>query len=224
MPTAKRKKKAAKTDLFKERRIYFTAKTTPALVKLGPVKYLAVSGAGSPESESFQGGIGAIYAVAYTLKFLKKAEGQDYKVATLEALWWFGDGEPGIASAGQFEAAPRESWRWKVLVMVPDFIVKVDVERAKKVVLAKKPQPAVAGVGLERINEGRVVQILHVGPYADEPASIARMRELAASQGLTLAGVHHEIYLNDPRRVSPDRIKTLLRMPVARAQPGSSRI
>jgi hypothetical protein len=217
MPTAKGKKKAVKIDLFKERRIYFTAKTTPAVVTLGPVKYLAVSGTGSPESQGFQGGIGAIYAVAYTLKFLKKAEGQDYRVSTLEALWWFGDGEPKPASAAGFEAAPRESWRWKVLVMVPDFIVKADVERAKKEVLAKKPQPAVAGVGLERINEGRVAQILHVGPYAAEPASIAKMQELAAREGLRLAGVHHEIYLNDPRRVSPDRIKTLLRIPVAKA-------
>jgi hypothetical protein len=217
MATTKVRKKTVKVDLFKERRDYFTAKTTPALVKLGPVKYLAVSGSGSPESEGFQGGIGAIYAVAYTLKFLKKAEGQDYKVSTLEALWWFGDEEPKSASPAEFEAAPRESWRWKVLVMVPDFIGKADVERAKKGVLAKRPQPAVAGVGLERINEGRVAQILHVGPYADEPASIAKMRELAAGQGLSLAGVHHEIYLNDPRRVSPDRIKTLLRIPVARA-------
>jgi hypothetical protein len=217
MPTSKGSKKAVKVDLFKERRTYFTAKTTPALVKLGPVKYLAVAGSGSPQSEGFQAGIGAIYAVAYTLKFLKKAEGQDYKVSTLEALWWFGDDESMSASPAEFEGAPRESWRWKVLVMVPDFIGKADVERAKREVLAKKPQPAVAGVGLERINEGRVAQILHIGPYGDEPASIAKMKALAASQGLRLAGTHHEIYLNDPRRVSPDRIKTLLRIPVARA-------
>jgi hypothetical protein len=217
MPTTKGKQQAVKVDLFKQRRIYFTAKTSPTLVKLGPVKYLALAGSGSPESEGFQAGIGAMYAVAYTLKFLKKAEGQDYTVSTLEALWWFGDSGSVSASPGELEAAPRESWRWRVLVMVPDFIGKADVERAKREVLTKKPQPAVAGVGLERINEGRVVQILHIGPYADEPASIAKMKALAASHGLRLAGAHHEIYLNDPRRVSPDRVKTLLRIPVARA-------
>jgi len=206
--------KAAKVDLFKERRAYFTAKTMPAVETLAAVKYLSVSGVGSPDSEGFSAAVGALYAVAYTLKFQQKFQGQDYKVSTLEGLWWTEPDMSGFEEPDAFMTVPKDEWRWKLLIMVPDFIRKADVERAKKAAMAKKPQPGIAEVGLERLNEGTVVQMLHVGPYATEPASIRKMHDLMVGAGLRRTGVHHEIYLSDPRRVKPDRLKTILRQPV----------
>lgn len=209
--------KAAKIDLFKARPVYFSAKTMPALETLAAVKYLSISGVGSPDSKRFSAAVEALYSVAYTLKFQKKPEGQDFKVSTLEGLWWTEPGLSGFEEPDAFMTVPKDEWRWKLLIMVPDFIRASDVSRAKKAGMTKKPKASIAEVGLERINEGTVVQLLHVGPYATEPASIRKMHDLMVGAGFRRTGVHHEIYLSDPRRVKPDRLKTILRQPVTRA-------
>jgi hypothetical protein len=138
----------------------------------------------------------------------KFAGGQDYKVCQLEGLWW-ADG-----SSADFTAVPRDQWRWKLLIRVPDFIGQADLDQAKAALRDKGKPPAFESVRLETIEEGPCVQMLHVGPYAEEPATLALMRQFAAAGGLEFRGPHHEIYLSDPRRVPPERLRTILRMPV----------
>jgi len=192
-----------KIDLYKLHKSEYVTPKEPALVEAGVAKYLAVDGVGAPEGERFQQAVGALYQVAYTTKMAKKFAGQDYKVCHLEGLWW-----------GLERMAPRDEWRWKLLIRVPDFISARDLkETAAKLKEKGKGDPAV-GVALETLKEGRCVQVLHTGPYSTEPATIARMEAFAKSKGLVFVGPHHEIYLSDPRRVAPEKLRTILRMPV----------
>ncbi|HEY1205267.1 MAG: GyrI-like domain-containing protein [Bryobacteraceae bacterium] len=194
---------AEKIDLYKLHKSEYVTPKEPALVEAGAAKYLTAEGAGAPGGEKFQQAVGALYQVAYTMKMAKKFAGQDYKVCNLEGLWW-----------GIEQMEPRDAWRWKLLIRVPDFIcvraLKATAARLKE---KGKGDPPVE-VKLETLKEGRCVQVLHTGPYADEPATVARMKAFAEDKGLSFAGAHHEIYLSDPRRVAPEKLRTILRMPV----------
>jgi hypothetical protein len=191
---------------------FIHAATEPEIVELPSAKFIAVEGAGAPEHAAFQAAITALYGVAYTMKFTaKKAGGPDYKVAPLEALWWAG----GPKHEFDFQRTPRTAWRWKAMIRVPDHVTKSDVEAAKNAVIAKRGDGAVSRVCLEKFTEGRAVQVLHVGPYATEPASIAKIHALMAGSQLAARGYHHEIYLGDPRRSKPEKLKTILRQAVA---------
>jgi hypothetical protein len=202
---------AAKLDLYKQHREEYTAKAAPALVDIGPARYLAVEGIGAPEDAAFQSSVGALYAVAYTVKMAHKAAGADYKVAPLEGLWWTGK------AGHHFLRAPRSSWHWQLLIRTPEFVTKSDVARAVRTLVERgKPGP-LKSVRLLSHREGRCVQALHVGPYATEPETIGRMLEVAAAAGHKAHGTHHEIYMSDPRRVKPDRLKTILRLPLRKS-------
>ena len=154
----------------------------------------------------------ALYNVAYTLKMNKKFAGMDYKVCGLEGLWW------GDRAAGNFLDEPRESWHWKLIIRTPDAIGARDVKETIEQLLAKGKPATVAEVKLEAIAEGSCVQMLHVGPYATESESISRMLAFAAERGYAPHGLHHEIYLSDPRRVPPQRMRTILRFPVRKTR------
>lgn len=195
-----------KLDLYKKYKAEYVAPSTPMLVSTGAAKYLTISGQGSPNGAVFQAAVGALYAVAFTIKMARKFAGRDFAVAKLEALWWGGE-------AGKLIIDSRPTtWRWKLMIRVPGFITQLDVHRARRVLVVRgKEQGAVR---LESLREGRVVQLLHVGPYDREHQSIARMREFARTRGLRLHGRHHEIYLSDPRRVPAARLRTLLRHPI----------
>ena len=108
-------------------------------------------------------------------------------------------------------------WRWKLLIRTPDFITPEELHEAKAKLLAKGKGPEVSQVGLESIEEGPCVQMLHVGPYDTEPETISALAAFARENGLELHGLHHEVYLSDPRRVPPERLRTILRLPVRRA-------
>lgn len=196
---------AGKLDLYKEHKSEYVAPKKPGLVRVKPALYLAIEGRGEPGGKEFTDGIGALYGVAYTVKMARKAAGRDYKVCGLEALW-FSDG--GAAALFQ---QPRGEWRWKLLIRTPDFIRHKDLEAAVKTLLKKGKTELVRQVKLEMINEGQCVQMLHVGPYANEVQTIAQMEAFAAASGLAFAGSHHEIYISDPRRVAAARLKTILR-------------
>ena len=192
---------ARKLDLQSANRISFGAKTAPGLVDVPPGTFLALEGRGDPNGEAFHRGIGAIYGTAWTVKMSGKAEGRDFKVGALEGLWW--GGAPGDG------AAKRRRWRWKLLMRVPDFVRASDVRRAAAALAAKGRDAR--GVALERFSEGRAAQVLHVGPYADEPATLARLEAFVRDAGLDFDGAHHEIYLSDPSRTAPARLRTILR-------------
>lgn len=207
-PAKNRPPKGAKLDLAKLHPEQFRARATPEVVKLAPAQYISLEGRGAPESDTFQDAIGALYGVAYTLKFAMKPEGRDFRVSALEGLWWAG------SSGVEFMSTARDKWRWKLLIMVPDFVKKVDLGRAKKALVEKRGRGLFERVELETLRGGRCVQMLHVGPYSDEPASIRAMHELMAEEGLRPSGRHHEIYMSDPRRTAPGKLRTILRQPV----------
>lgn len=189
---------------------FLKAKTTPQVVAVPPTMYLTVEGAGAPEGEAFQQAINALYSVAYPLKMATKKAGTDYKVGALEGLWWM---ESADGQAEFSWSSERGSWHWKLLMRVPDFVTEGQVvaERARA---AAKKGGRCGDVSLERIDEGKCVQVVHIGPFATEAADIEAMHALIAAQGSTPRGHHHEIYLSDPRRVAPERLRTLLRQPM----------
>ncbi len=131
-------------------------------------------------------------------------------MAPLEGLWW------GRSPLGDFTGEPRECWNWRILIRVPDDATRAELKKARAVLQAKGRGDGAEGVRLERVREGRCVQALHVGPYATERATIERMLAPVHQQGLTLVGRHHEVYLSDPRRVAPQRMKTVRRVAVKR--------
>ena len=138
-----------------------------------------------------------------TRKFAGKP---DYAVCKLEAQW-FTDGEPA--------AIPKEAWKWKLMMRTPDFVSQKDLKTAMGTLLKRGKSREIEEVTLETIDEGVCVQMLHVGPYERESETIALMRRFAEANGLKLSGPHHEIYLSDPRRVPPERLKTILRNPAS---------
>ena len=199
--------KQAKLDLYQRYRSEYVMPKQPVFVVVGPAKYLAIGGRGAPGGENFHAHVSALYSVAYTLKMAEKFAGHDYKVCHLEGQWW--------ASGGaDFRTQQPKEWEWKLLIRVPEFITEAELGAAIKSVMAKGKAPLANLVTLEQLTEGRCVQMLHTGPYAEEKASVDKMQAVAQENGLHLRGPHHEIYLSDPNRVPPERLRTILRYPV----------
>ncbi|MEX0627634.1 MAG: GyrI-like domain-containing protein [Cucumibacter sp.] len=182
------------------------------IVEVPEMAFAMVDGQGDPKlAADYQGGLSWLYTVSYRLKFTSKAELQrDYTVPPLEALWWADD-------MTAFVSGRRQDWRWTQLIMVPDWITREMFEAAKSEA-GKKLGSAPGSLRLERFHEGLSVQILHVGPYDAEAPTIRKLHEeFLPANGLVENGRHHEIYLSDPRRVPPRKLKTVLRQPVRRS-------
>lgn len=198
-----------KIDLYRDHKAEYAATRKAALVEIKPATYLTICGQGAPGGERFTAAIGALYGVAFTLKMTRKFAGQqDYAVCKLEGQWW---SEP----PQDFAKVPKDKWLWKLLIRTPDFIKQKDLDQAVAVLLKRGKGEEVRQVRLERLTEGTCVQMLHVGPYEKECETIAVMQVFAEKQGFHLTGKHHEIYLSDPRRVPPERLKTILRHSVS---------
>ena len=198
-----------KLDLAKLHKADYAATASPRILELAPALYLAVTGQGAPGGEEFGNKVGALYAVAFTTKMARKAEGRDYAVGRLEGLWWCDD-----APGWEFAHAPRDQWQWKLLIRTPDFVTEADVAAAARALLARGKSEPVGEVRLEPLEEGTCVQVLHTGPYAEETETIRRMHAFAEAKGYAFDGVHHEIYLNDPKRTAPEKLRTILRHPI----------
>ena len=184
-----------KLDLYKLHKAEYATPKQPALVRLKPATYLAISGQGAPGGNEFTASIGALYGMAFTIKMTRKFAGlQDYCVCKLEAQWWADGSETGLANV------PKEQWQWKLLIRTPDFIKTKDLEQAAAVLAKRGKGASVERVQLETLNEGTCVQMLHVGPYEKEPETIALMEAFARKQQRRFHGLHHEIYLSDPPR------------------------
>jgi hypothetical protein len=207
---------AAKIDLLRELQEEYAPTKEPRLLRVKPARYIATVGRGAPESDPFRSAVGSLYAVAYTAKMTSKRAGRDFKVMPLQGMWW------GKTPNTDFTSEPRETWNWKLLIRMPEFVAAPDIAAAKSVLAARGRGGAVDRVKLERIAEGQCVQALHVGPYASERPTVERMMQKAAEAGLAFRGLHHEIYLSDPRRVAPERLRTLLRHAVGRTERPSS--
>jgi hypothetical protein len=201
-------------DLVKENRpLYAPSAKHPAIVDVPDLAFLMVEGRGDPETaESYHQALEALYSLAYTLKFtLKKTDPErDFKVAPLEGLWWADAEAPSMDELQQH----RDSWNWRMMIAVPDAVTAAEVDAAREAAARKKDLPAAPLVRLERFDEGLAAQIMHVGPYSEEAPTIERLHDWVAAEGYELRGRHHEIYLGDPRRTAPERLKTVLRHPV----------
>jgi hypothetical protein len=197
-----------KLDLYTVHKTEYVTPREPVLVKVGPAKYLAIEGQGAPGGEEFQAKIGALYNVTFTIKMAKKFAGQDYTVCKLEGVWW------AAGEHKEFMGLPKEQWRWKLMIRAPEFIGAKELQAAIAKLREKGKPAEVSSVKLENLKEGVCVQVLHVGPYDAEPASIVKMKEFASAKGLSFYGLHHEIYFSDPRRVAPAKLRTILRNPV----------
>jgi hypothetical protein len=200
-----------KLDLKKQwKHLYQPAAGAVTAVDVPPLTYLMVDGQGDPNtSQSFQEAVEALYSLSYTLKFtLKKSpRAIDYGVMPLEGLWWADD--PRV-----FHLADKTSWKWTAMILQPEFIAQAEVDAAFAEVRKKKNPAALDRVRFETLTEGESAQILYVGSFADEGPTIQRMHDFIHTAGKQLRGKHHEIYLSDPRRTAPDKLKTILRQPM----------
>ena len=197
-----------KVDLFKLHKSEYVKPKKPASIEVGGARYLVVDGVGGPGGAVFQERIGALYGMAYTVKFNSKFAGRDYAVGKLEALYGFDAAQPDP------EKVPREEWRWRMLMRVPEFVTEKNLATARKMLREKGKEGDFDAVRLETIEEGRCVQVLHVGPYEDVHLTMQAIGEFCDGQGLEPHLWQHQIYLSDPRRIPPERLKTIVRQPV----------
>ena len=198
---------AIKLDLVKECKMYYSAKISPEVVEFEEIPFLTIEGKGEPAGEEFTSKVEALYPLAYGVKKLCKQQGKDFVVPKLEGLWWVELDKPALE-------VPRIEWRWKLLIRLPDFVTSEIVEKAKEEVFKKKGIDLIGRINFEKITEGKCVQIMHIGPYSAEPVTIEKMKAFMKENNLIENGLHHEIYLSDPRTVAQEKMKTILRQPV----------
>jgi hypothetical protein len=202
----------AKADLRKQLgEIYATGKSAmnPHLVEVPQLQYLMIDGEGDPNSPVLAQAMGALYPVAYGVKFAAKESGADFGMMPLEGLWWT---DPPEA----FSMDAKAKWLWTVMIVQPDWVTKSMVKEAVRAAVnkGKIDEETALHLRLETLDEGLSAQILHIGPYEAEPPTIERLHAFVAEQGYKLRNKHHEIYMGDPRRTAPERLKTIIRHPV----------
>jgi hypothetical protein len=184
----------------------------PTMVDVPELAFLMIDGQGDPNvSVEYREAIEALYSVSYALKFaIRRAPGGvDYAVMPLESLWWWSD-------SSSFPAADRSKWLWTAMIMQSDAVSTAMVTDAIGTARRKRPLPATDKLRLARFHEGMSAQLMHIGPYADEAPNIERLHAFIAAEGYELRGKHHEVYLGDPRRSAPEKLRTVIRQPVAR--------
>jgi hypothetical protein len=191
----------------------YLATTTPQLVRVPTLQFLCLDGHGDPNTDpAYAVAVQALYAVSYAAKFaLKKAGRPDFKVSALEGLWWADDQDA-------FLTGDKSRWDWTMMIRQPDTVTGDLLARLADEIAARKSMPAARALRLISLTEGAAAQVLHIGPYATEAPTIARLHQFIRDQGFSFDGhrhKHHEIYLGDPRRSAPDKLRTIIRQPYA---------
>ena len=206
-----------KLDLRKELRyLYAPSARRVEIVDVPGFNFAMIDGEIRPDetpgtSQEYQNAIATLYGASFTLKFtskLRKKDPIDYPVMALEGLWWTGSGE--------FDFNRKEPWKWTMMIMQPRHITREMFQDALEQVGKKRENPALPRIRLEGFHEGLSMQIMHIGPYSEEARTIAKMHEFARENGFDVNGKHHEIYLGDPRRAKPEKLRTILRHPISR--------
>ena len=204
-------------DFKKEYKEFYLPKNKPSIVEVPSVNYIAVRGRGDPNEEDgdYKRAVGVLYAVAYTLKMSYKTEHKiagfyEYVVPPLEGFWE----QEGVQGA---DYSDKSAFKWISVIRLPEFVTPGELEWAKRTAAVKKKLDCSVAEFLT-IDEGLCVQIMHIGSYDDEPATVALMDEFISERGyvndLGGARLHHEIYLSDPRKTSPEKLKTVIRHPI----------
>lgn len=179
-------------------------------VDVPEMNFLMVDGEGDPNTaQAFVDAIEALYPVAYTLKFMVKKGSLaiDYSVMPLEGLWWADD-------MSAFSTGNKDAWKWTLMVMQPEFITREMVKEAMETVAKKKKPVSLPLIRFEAFKEGKAAQTLYIGPFAEEGPTIEKVHLFIEDNGCRRAGKHHEIYLSDPRRTAPEKLKTVIRQPM----------
>ena len=180
-----------------------------SVVDVPPMNFLTITGQGNPNSsQAYQDAVEALYSVAYPVKFMAKKGvlATDFVVMPLEGLWW-------VPDMREFSMENKDAWLWQMMIMQPDFVTAEMIAEAKAQAKRKKGNEAIDRLKFEVYAEETAVQILYTGPYAAEGPTIQRLHEHVWEQGGELSGKHHEIYLSDPRRAAPEKLKTVIRQP-----------
>ncbi|MET0975481.1 MAG: GyrI-like domain-containing protein [Leifsonia sp.] len=202
-----------KSDLKKQITSYTAHHGRFEVVTVPEMQFLMIDGHGDPNtSEEYRNALATIFPIAYKLKFLSKGElGRDYTVMPLEALWWSEDMDSFTT------ARDKSQWSWTTMNMIPDWITTDHVEAVRRTMARTAGAAALDALRMQTFDEGLVVQTLHIGSYDDEGPVLEAMHDrFIPDHSLRLTGRHHEIYLSDQRRTPADRLKTILRQPVAR--------
>jgi hypothetical protein len=206
-----------KLDLKKQyKSLYNPSAKQVATIQVPRFNFIMVDGmipANMPVAEApdYLGALETLYGLSYTLKFMikkRKKDPVDYPVMPLEGLWWTKN------SHKEFTVSHKEDWFFTALIMQPETVTKTVFEEAREQLRAKKNPAMLDKARFESLEEGLSMQIMHLGPYSAEPATIEKMVAFAAENGFSVHGKHHEIYLGDPRRTKPEKLKTVLRHPI----------
>jgi hypothetical protein len=200
-----------KTDPKKELDSYKAKSGRFSVVDVPTLRYLMIDGANGPDSDEFRDAIQTLYPVAYKLKFAsKRLLGKDYVVPPLEGLWW---AEDMSVFTSNYD---KSQWLWTAMILTPEWITDTMFHDALSDVAARVCQESLGKLRLEELNEGKCVQTLHIGSFADEAPVLRKMHEqFIPDNGLTLRGKHHEIYFSDFRKTPAEKLRTILRQPVA---------
>ncbi|MEM3068928.1 MAG: GyrI-like domain-containing protein [Nitrososphaerales archaeon] len=200
-----------KIDLKKElKHLYNPSAKEVVIVDVPRMNFLMIDGVGDPnKAQEFKDAVEALYSVSYALKFMIKKEKKaiDYSVMPLEGLWWVDD-------MSKFSIEDKDAWKWTVMIMQPEFVTKDLFKKALEQVGKKKNLLALSKMRFEDFHEGLSAQIMHIGPYSAEGPTIKKLHNFIREKGYELRGRHHEIYLGDPRKSAPERMKTIIRQPI----------
>ncbi len=204
--------KIEKTDLKKELKyLYVPPAKEIEIVNVPQMNFLMIDGIGNPDtSQEFKEAIETLYAVSYAIKFMvKKEKSINYVVMPLEGLWWADD----VASFSP-EGMNKDIWKWTLMIMQPEWVTKDIFGKAIEEVKKKKNLPFLFKIRLENLQEEFSAQILYIGPYDAEHTTIEKIHAFIKERGYKFSGKHHEIYLSDPRKTAPEKLKTIIRQPV----------
>ncbi len=193
-----------KLDLTKHYPEYYKAKEKPQIVNFEPYNYITSSGISAPEDPLFNEAIEKLYSLAYGIKFVCKANELDFVVPKMEAFWWVNGEQP-------FDETPRSDWHWKIMFRMPDFVANSEFTTALEKLINSNKLPEEHGLLFEEIHEGLSAQVIHLGSYDSEKASLEKLFNFIKQEGFEIDGYHHEIYLSDPRKVAEEKLRTIIR-------------
>jgi hypothetical protein len=200
-----------KLDYKKEMKdLYLPSAKEVAVVDVPAMRFVMIDGKGDPNiSQDFQDAMQALYTISYTIKFMlkKEQEGPEYTVAPAEGLWWGKEGEA-------FDLNDKGPWEWRLMMMQPPHVSEEIFARALQQARAKKDMKTLGRARFGEFHEGLSVQIMHVGPYSEETPTIEKLHAFMTEKGYAFNGKHHEIYMGDPRKTKPEKLKTVIRQPV----------
>lgn len=209
------KKSAPPLDFRKAyKALYSPSAKEPVIVDVPDFKCLMIDGHGDPNGAEFSAKIAVLYGIAYTLKFSLKKDPSgpfEFSLAPLSGLWRAAD------PRAFFEQARRSEWRWTLMIPMPDVITPALLRQASAELKRKKDPDFLDQARLEVYREGLAAQVMHLGPYSAEPPTISRLHAFFQEKGYTFNGPHHEIYLSDPKRTAPEKMRTIIRQPVKKA-------